>query len=111
MRKGLPGRALFEKRALPGPILQKLSMFKTWAGIQSPITHNRKEKHTMTQSRWKSKVVWAAIAATLLTLLGNLGLYEALGISQEPLKQAVDAALSLLVAFGVLNNPTDAENF
>ena len=63
------------------------------------------------QSRWKSKVVWAAILATVLSLLGNLGLYEALGISQEPLQHMIDAVLTLLVAFGVLNNPTDAEHF
>lgn len=65
----------------------------------------------MTQSRWKSKVVWASIAATLLALLGNLGLYEAIGIAKEPLQYVVDAVLALLVAFGVLNNPTDAEHF
>ena len=63
------------------------------------------------QSRWKSKVVWAAILATMLTLLGNLGLYEAIGITQEPLQNVVDAVLALLVAFGVLNNPTDKNNF
>jgi uncharacterized membrane protein len=65
----------------------------------------------MEQSRWKSKVVWAAIAATVLTLLGNLGLYEAIGITQEPLQNVVDAVLALLTAFGVLNNPTNAERF
>ena len=65
----------------------------------------------MIQSRWKSKVTWAAIAATILTLLGNLGLYDTLGITQEPLQHLVDALLTLLAAFGVLNNPTDAEHF
>ena len=63
------------------------------------------------QNRWKSKVVWAAIAATFLTLLGNLGLYDTLGITQEPLQHFVDALLAVLAAFGVLNNPTDKENF
>lgn len=63
------------------------------------------------QSRWKSKVVWASILATLLTLMGNLGLYEAIGITQEPLQNVVDAVLALLVAFGVLNNPTDPQHF
>ena len=65
----------------------------------------------MTQSRWKSKVVWASILATILTLLGNLGLYEAVGITQAPLQHVVDAVLALLVAFGVLNNPTDSQHF
>ena len=65
----------------------------------------------MTQSRWKSKVVWASIFATILTLLGNLGLYEAIGITQEPFQHVIDAVLALLVAFGVLNNPTDPQHF
>ena len=63
------------------------------------------------QNRWKSKVVWASILATILTLFGNLGLYETLGITQEPIQQSIDAVLALLVAFGVLNNPTDAKHY
>lgn len=63
------------------------------------------------QNRWKSKVVWASILATILTLFGNLGLYETLGITQEPIQQTIDAVLALLVAFGVLNNPTDAKHY
>ncbi len=65
----------------------------------------------VTQSRWKSKVMWASIAAILLTLFGKLGLYQAIGITQEPLQNVIDALLALLVAFGVLNNPTDPEHF
>ncbi len=63
------------------------------------------------QNRWKSKVVWASILATILTLFGNMGMYETLGITQEPIQQTFDAVLALLVAFGVLNNPTDAKHY
>lgn len=63
------------------------------------------------QNRWKSKVTWAGIAATVLMLLGQLGLYDAVGITQEWTQTVVELVLSLLVAFGVLNNPTDADNF
>lgn len=65
----------------------------------------------MEQNRWKSKVTWAGLTATLLILFGQLGLYDTLGITQEWLHTVVDLVLSLLVAFGVLNNPTDKENF
>jgi uncharacterized membrane protein len=65
----------------------------------------------VTQNRWKSKIVWAAILATLLTLLGNLGLYDAIGITQDVLQHVIDAVLAALVAFGVLNNPTNPEGF
>ena len=65
----------------------------------------------MEQNRWKSKVTWAGLAATLLILLGQLGLYDALNITQSWAQTVVDLILSLMVAFGVLNNPTDKENF
>lgn len=65
----------------------------------------------MEQNRWKSKVVWAGILSTLMMLMGNLGLYETLGITEEWLKTVIDLTLSLLTAFGVLNNPTAEGHF
>jgi uncharacterized membrane protein len=65
----------------------------------------------MDQNRWKSKVTWAGLAATMLMLLGQLGLYDALNITQSWAQTVVDLILSLLVAFGVLNNPTNPEGF
>ena len=65
----------------------------------------------MEQNRWKSKVTWAGLAATLLILVGQLGLYDALNITQSWAQTVVDLILSLLVAFGVLNNPTNSEGF
>ncbi len=65
----------------------------------------------MTQNRFKSKVVWAAIAATLLTLFGHIGLYDLIGVSQAAFQALIDAVLGILVAFGVLNNPTNANEF
>lgn len=76
---------------------------------QEPVVNP--ETPAPTQSRWKSKVVWATLIATLLTLFGNLGLYEAIGITQAPLQALADAVLALLTAYGVLNNPTDPNNF
>lgn len=65
----------------------------------------------MDQSRWKSKVTWAGLAATGLLLAGQLGLYDVLKISQSWAQTFVDLLLTALAAFGVLNNPTDSENF
>ncbi len=65
----------------------------------------------MEQNRWKSKVTWAGLSATLLLLAGQLGLYDALNITQSWAQTVVDLILSLLVAFGVLNNPTNPEGF
>jgi hypothetical protein len=40
-----------------------------------------------------------------MVFMGQVGLYETLGITQEWLQHVVDLVLSLLTAFAVLNNP------
>lgn len=64
-----------------------------------------------TVNRWKSKIVWSSSFALILIILGSLGLYEKIGITEERMKTIIDSILSILVIFGVLNNPTDSENF
>lgn len=65
----------------------------------------------MTQNRWKSKVLWGTIIAQVLALLGMFGLYAKLGITQEWLQGVLIGILQLLGILGVLNNPTDKDNF
>ncbi|MDO4355820.1 MAG: hypothetical protein Q4E13_04840 [Clostridia bacterium] len=61
------------------------------------------------QNRWKSKVALTAIGAQLVSLLIMLGVMDA-GMG-EAVNHLIVAVLEVLVAFGVLNNPTDSENF
>ena len=63
----------------------------------------------MNQNRFTSPVVWAAVAAQLLTLLSTLGVFNA-GQS-DAVGAVVAAVLQLLIAFGVLNNPTSKNTF
>ena len=63
----------------------------------------------MEQNRLKSPVVWAAVVAQILTVLIVLDVINV--AQQETINQVVAAVLQLLVAFGVINNPRDAENF
>ena len=63
----------------------------------------------MNQNRFTSPVVWAAVAAQLLTLLPTLGVISA-GQS-DAVGAVVSAVLQLLIAFGVLNNPTSKNSF
>ena len=65
----------------------------------------------MTQNRWKSKVLWAAIAAQVLAIAQLIGLPAMLGFDTGTAGDVVAGVLQLLVLFGVLNNPTDAESF
>ena len=63
----------------------------------------------MNQNRFTSPVVWAAVAAQLLTLLSTLGVINT-GQS-DAVGAVVTAVLQLLIAFGVLNNPTSKNTF
>ena len=58
----------------------------------------------MEQSRFKSPVVWAAVVAQILTILIVLDVINV--AQQETINQVVAAVMQLLIAFGVINNPT-----
>lgn len=57
------------------------------------------------QNRLKSKVLRGALASALLLLLGEWGLYEAIGIKQEVIRHTIDFILLCLTAFGIINSP------
>jgi len=61
------------------------------------------------QNRLKSKIFWAAIAAQIVTILILMGVINT-GLG-ETVNQIIAIVLQILVTFGVLNNPTDKENF
>lgn len=59
----------------------------------------------MIQNRFKSPVLWSALAAQVLSMLMVLGVIDT-GMG-DVIEGVIAALLELLVAFGVLNNPTD----
>ena len=63
------------------------------------------------QNRLKSKAAWVAMLAIVGFVLGNWGLFEVIGLTNETWQQLVELILAALAAFGVFNNPTDAQNF
>lgn len=65
----------------------------------------------MKQNRWNSPIVWTSIGALVLLLLTNYNLLPTLGMSEDVFNQIVTSLVSILVMVGVLNNPTDKENF
>lgn len=58
------------------------------------------------QERWKSKVVWLAVLAQILIIIGVF----VPGIA-EPIKIVGTAIIEILTVVGILNNPTDKNNF
>lgn len=63
----------------------------------------------MEQSRFSSPILWSSLAAQVLVILVTLGVIDT-GLS-EAFTGLVTSLLQLLVAFGVLNNPTSKSSF
>ena len=63
----------------------------------------------MEQSRFSSPILWSSLAAQVLVILVTLGVIDT-GLS-EAITGLVTSLLQLLVAFGVLNNPTCKSSF
>lgn len=63
----------------------------------------------MKQNRWKSKVLIGALVAQVLSILVLTGVVDL--VQSQAINTAIGALLQTLVAFGVLNNPTDAGGF
>lgn len=64
-----------------------------------------------TQSRWRSKPAWAALLGLLGLVFSHYGLYDALGMTSDTWQAITNGLLGVLVAFGVLNNPTNPQEF
>jgi uncharacterized membrane protein len=65
----------------------------------------------MTQSRWKSKAAWVAVFALLGFFLGNYGLYDAIGLTNESYQMLVNLIFAVISAFGFFNDPTNKTGF
>ena len=63
----------------------------------------------MQQKRWKSKYLWGSLIAQVASILVLTGLID---VGQaEIINQVVGLILQALVVVGVVNNPTNAENW
>ena len=65
----------------------------------------------MKQNRFKSKWLWAAILAQIVTLLQLTGVFESWGLDIGLVNDVIAGLLQLLVLVGILNNATDSENW
>lgn len=63
------------------------------------------------QNRFKSWALWVSIAGALWVIMSAFGLTEAIGISETEWNTLLDAIGSVLIVFGVVNNPTDSSHF
>ena len=65
----------------------------------------------MKQNRFKSVALWASVVGAIWIILSAFGLPAAWGLTSEVWTSVCNAIGTILVGFGILNNPTDAENF
>lgn len=65
----------------------------------------------MVQNRFKSWALWVSVAGAVWVILSTFGITEKIGITESTFKTILDAVGSILIAFGICNNPTDRENF
>lgn len=65
----------------------------------------------MKQDRFKSKAAWLSVVALLAFLLGNYGLYDAIGMTSETFQRFADLLFMCLTTFGIFNNPSDPNNY
>lgn len=63
------------------------------------------------QNRLKSKAAWVAVFALIGFILGNWGLFDVIGLTNETWQQLVELLLAALAAFGIFNNPTESDHF
>ena len=65
----------------------------------------------MQQSRWKSKILWASVVGLVILVLANYGIFEKIGMTEDFAKTITTTILSILVGFGILNDPTNKDGF
>lgn len=71
---------------------------------------NRNIQNTQ-QPRWKSWAVWASVLGALGLALQAMGVLEMWGLDAQEWDAVVTAVGTILVTFGILNNPTNKEAF
>lgn len=65
----------------------------------------------MKQNRLKSWATWSGFIGAIWEALNAFGLPEQWGLTDVKWNAAVHLLAIFLIGFGILNNPTDSENF
>lgn len=58
-------------------------------------------------NRFKSWALWMSVAGAVWTILSAFGVTESIGLTESMFKTVLDAVGAVLIAFGIVNNPTD----
>ena len=69
------------------------------------------EKTITSQKKWQSKYFWLAIASLVSFVIGNYGLYDAIGMTNESFQKFLDLIFVALTALGIWNDSGNALEF
>ena len=65
----------------------------------------------MKQERYKSWALWVSVAGAVWTIAAAFELPQMIGLTNETYITVLNAVGTMLIAFGIVNNPTDHDNF
>ena len=63
------------------------------------------------KERLKSWAVWGSVLGALGVILNATGVFELIGLDSMQFDIIVNAVGTILIAFGILNNPTNKTGF
>lgn len=69
------------------------------------------KKITISQPKWKSKYFWYAMVAIAAFVLGNWGLYDFIGLTNETFQQLCNLIFAAVTALGVWNDSGNAKDW
>jgi phi LC3 family holin len=58
------------------------------------------------QSRWKSWPMWLSLMSAVWVIINSLGIAEKFGLDESTFNTVVNSIGSVLIVFGIVNNPT-----
>ena len=59
------------------------------------------------QNRFKSWPMWVSVVGAVWTILAAFGITDKIGITSDTLQVVLNSIGTILIAFGIVNNPTD----
>lgn len=64
----------------------------------------------MEQNRFKSWALWVSVAGAIWVILSAFGITDKIGVTEEKFQMVLNAVGAILIGFGIVNNPTNANN-
>jgi len=58
------------------------------------------------QNRFKSWALWVSVVGAIWTILSAFGLPQKWGVTDETVQTILNAVGTILIGFGIVNNPT-----